>query len=243
VLFSFYECRFAPRRSWAKLIESGGRMRPRTQYAKSGDVCLAYQVTGRGSVDLLIAPGFISHLDHFWEEPELARFLHELKSFTRLILFDKRGTGLSDRTVGIPHLEERIDDIRAVLDASHSKQAVLVGVSEGGAMAILFAATYPERVSALILDSAIMYAPTDVPSLKNSDSSEWENAALQTWGTGKSLRHFAPSRADDPHMVEWWATLERLSVSPSAPLVCHSHLSMPNDPRLPLQRAWHPVSA
>jgi pimeloyl-ACP methyl ester carboxylesterase len=218
-------------------------MHPRTQYAKSGDVCLAYQVTGRGSVDLLIAPGFISHLDHFWEEPELARFLHELKSFTRLILFDKRGTGLSDRTVGIPHLEERIDDIRAVLDASHSKQAVLVGVSEGGAMAILFAATYPERVSALILDSAIMYAPTDVPSLKNSDSSEWENAALQTWGTGKSLRHFAPSRADDPHMVGWWATLERISVSPSAPLVCHSHLSMPNDPRLPLQRAWHPVSA
>ena len=123
-------------------------MRPRTQYAKSGDVCLAYQVTGRSSVDLLIAPGFISHLDQFWEEPELARFLHELQSFTRLILFDKRGTGLSDRTVGIPHLEERIDDIRAVLYASHSKQAVLVGVSEGGAMAILFAATYPERVSA-----------------------------------------------------------------------------------------------
>jgi pimeloyl-ACP methyl ester carboxylesterase len=191
-------------------------MRPRTQYAKSGDVWIAYQVTGRGSIDLLIAPGFISHLDHAWEQPELARYLHELGSFSRLICFDKRGTGLSDRTVGIPHLEERIDDIRAVLDAADSKQAALMGFSEGGAMAILFAATHPERVSALILDGAYMYAPTDCPSLKNSGNPDWENATPQDWGTGKTLRRFAPSLANDPHMLEWWATLERISVSPTA---------------------------
>jgi pimeloyl-ACP methyl ester carboxylesterase len=190
-------------------------MRPRTQYAKSGDVFVAYQVTGRGSIDLLLAPGGFSHLDHTWEEPELARFIHELGSFTRLICFDKRGTGLSDRTVGMPHLEERIDDIRAVLDAVQSKQAALIGISEGGAMAILFAATYPERVSALILDAAFSCAHMEVPHLA-ANNPEGEKAIIQNWGTGETLARFAPSRADDPHMREWWATLERISVSPSA---------------------------
>jgi pimeloyl-ACP methyl ester carboxylesterase len=191
-------------------------MRVRTQYAKSGDVFVAYQVTGRGSIDLLLAPGGFSHLDHMWEEPELARFLHELGSFTRLICFDKRGTGLSDRTVGIPHLEERIDDIRAVFDAVQSKQAALMGISEGGAMAILFAATYPERVSALILDAAFTCAHTEVPHLNASYSTEGEKVVIQNWGTGETLARFAPTRANDPHMREWWATLERISVSPSA---------------------------
>jgi pimeloyl-ACP methyl ester carboxylesterase len=123
----------------------------KTSYAKSGEVYVAYQVTGKGPVDLLLAPGFISHLEHSWEEPQLARWQLAMSQFARFIRFDKRGTGLSDRSVGIPHLDERMDDIRAVLDAVGSSKAALMGVSEGGPMSILFAATYPERVSALIL--------------------------------------------------------------------------------------------
>jgi pimeloyl-ACP methyl ester carboxylesterase len=112
-----------------------------THYTKSGEVFIAYQVTGEGPVDLLMAPGFISHVDHAWEEPQLARWINEMSSFARFIRFDKRGTGLSDRSVGIPHLDERMDDIRAVLDSVGSRKAALIGVSEGGPMSILFAAT------------------------------------------------------------------------------------------------------
>jgi pimeloyl-ACP methyl ester carboxylesterase len=185
-----------------------------TKYAKSGDVYVAYQVTGRGSIDLLLAPGAFSHLDHMWEDASAARFLHELGSFTRLISFDKRGTGLSDRNVGVPHLEERTDDIRAVLDAAGSTKCALFGVSEGGTIAILFAATYPERVSALILYGSYSYFPEHSPiSVRDPD---WEDKVAESWGTGESLARFAPTHANDPHMREWWAKLERISASPSA---------------------------
>jgi len=126
-------------------------MLPTTKYAQSGDIFIAYQISGNGPIDIVFAPGFISHLELSWEEPRHARFLHGLESFARLIRFDKRGMGLSDRSVGFPTLEERIDDIRAVMDAAGSSRAVLLGISEGGAMIQLFAATYPERVSGLIL--------------------------------------------------------------------------------------------
>jgi pimeloyl-ACP methyl ester carboxylesterase len=126
-------------------------MPPQTRYAKAGDVYIAYQVTGDGALDVAFLPGFVSHVEHSWEEPGLARFFQRLGSFARLIRLDKRGTGLSDRVSEIPTLEQRTDDLRAVLDAAGSARPALFGVSEGGPVALLFAATYPERTRALVL--------------------------------------------------------------------------------------------
>jgi pimeloyl-ACP methyl ester carboxylesterase len=149
-----------------------------------------------------------------WDEPRHAKFLHGLESFARLIRFDKRGTGLSDRSVGFPTLDERIDDIRAVMDAAGSSRAVLLGISEGGAMIQLFAATYPERVSGLILMGSYSNAKISIPSYR--DPKLAEARILATWGTGASLPDFAPGLASDPEFVDWWARFERLSASPSA---------------------------
>jgi pimeloyl-ACP methyl ester carboxylesterase len=131
-------------------------MPPETHYAKSGDVHIAYQVVGDGPIDLVEVPGWISHLEYSWEEPSWARYLQRLGSFSRLIRFDKRGTGLSDRVPisALPSLEQRMDDVRAVMDAVGSERAALFGASEGGPMSILFAATYPERTAAMILYAA-----------------------------------------------------------------------------------------
>ena len=117
---------------------------PETHYARSGDVFIAYQVLGHGLLDMVCVPGFVSHVEHWWEAPSISRFMQRLASFSRLILFDKRGSGLSDRMAGIATLEERMDDVRAVMDAVGSEQAAVFGISEGGPMSILFAATYPE---------------------------------------------------------------------------------------------------
>src|SRR5438067_4658967 len=125
-------------------------LRPETRYAKSGDINIAYQVIGDGPVDLVYVPGWVTHLEYGWEEPSLARFYRRLASFSRLILFDKRGTGLSDQTTDLPTLEQRMDDVRAVMEAVGSERAVVFGMSEGGNMALLFAATYPERTIALV---------------------------------------------------------------------------------------------
>jgi len=127
-------------------------MVPETRYAKSGDLNVAYQVVGEGPLDLVYVPGWVSNVELMWEEPELARFLRRLSSFARLILFDKRGTGLSDRVPNdeLPTLEQRMDDVRAVMDAVGSERAALFGHSEGGNMSMLFAATYPERTVALM---------------------------------------------------------------------------------------------
>jgi len=121
------------------------------KYARSGDVNIAYQVVGSGSIDLVLVLGWVSHLAYVWELPALARFLNRLASFSRLILFDKRGCGMSDRVHPLPTLEQRMDDVRAVMDAVGSKRAAVLGVSEGGPMGILFATTHPDRVSSLIL--------------------------------------------------------------------------------------------
>src|SRR5438093_4265360 len=121
------------------------------RYARSGDVNIAYQVTGDGPFDLVLVPGFFSHLEIDREHPEHARFLARLAAFPRLLCFDKRGTGLSDRAVGLPDFETRMDDVRAVMDAAGSERAALFGYSEGGPMCVLFAATYPERTLALVL--------------------------------------------------------------------------------------------
>src|SRR5205085_7446798 len=157
---------------------------PETRYAKSGDVHIAYQVVGSGPFDLVYVPGFVSNMDLQWEMPEWARFYSRLTAFSRLILFDKRGTGLSDRDVGIASLEERMDDVRAVMDAAGSERAALFGVSEGGPMSLLFAATYPQRAKALVLYGS--YARH--PKLSSDDELQKDLERVdQLWGTGEYL--------------------------------------------------------
>jgi class 3 adenylate cyclase len=189
-------------------------MVPKTQYATSGDVRIAYQVVGEGPFDLVFVPGFISNLDLAWEEPYRARVWTRLAAFARLIMFDKRGTGLSDRAVGVPTLEERMDDVRAVMDAVGSQQAALFGISEGGAMSLLFAATYPERTRALVLYGTYGHFRSWVlpPDRIEAALDRME----KNWGTGDSLRLFAPSVASDETFKLAWARFERLSASPSA---------------------------
>ena len=192
-------------------------MLPVTKYAKSGEVNIAYQVTGEGSFDLVIVPGWVSHVENAWEEPSYARFLHRLSSICRLILIDRRGTGLSDPVAALPTLEQRMDDVRAVMDAAGSKKAALFGISEGGPMCILFAATYPERTTALVLygtfarglrDSEYPWAPTPAQLERFLDRIDRE------WGTGMTARMFAPSIAQDDGQVQSWGRFERLAVSP-----------------------------
>jgi pimeloyl-ACP methyl ester carboxylesterase len=159
---------------------------PETQYAKSGDLNIAYQVSGQGPFDLVFVPGYVTHLELHWEMPSFVPVLERLGSFSRLIRFDKRGTGMSDRVSGAPTLEARMDDVRAVMDAVGSRRAAFYGLSEGAAMALLFAATYPERTAALVLRSAFprrMWAP-DYPWGRSENEYEREvEAALQIFGT------------------------------------------------------------
>jgi pimeloyl-ACP methyl ester carboxylesterase len=191
---------------------------PKTRYAKSGEVHIAYQVLGDGPIDLLWVPGFVSHLEYDWEHPRPARFFRRLTSFSRLIRFDKRGTGLSDR-VAIPTLEERMDDVRAVLDATHSSRAALIGVSEGGPMSLLYAATYPERTSALVLYGS--YARRAwAPDHPFGVTSERMQGILETferdWGTSVAMEIWSPSMLGDEAYKEWRATYLRLAASPGA---------------------------
>ncbi len=198
-----------------------GPTHPQTRYAKSGNVSIAYQVVGDGPLDLIFVMGWVSNLDYFWEEPRFAQFLRRLASFSRLILFDKRGTGLSDRAVGMPTLEQRMDDVRAVLDAVGSERAALLGISEGGAMSVLFAATYPERTSALVLLGCFarrLWA-ADYPfgtSLEEQRSRATQ--MVQGWGsvewTEHDLEARAPGASRDPRFVQWWDSYLRMSASP-----------------------------
>jgi pimeloyl-ACP methyl ester carboxylesterase len=194
-------------------------MSPETRYAKSGDVHIAYQVTGSGPLDLVVVRGFVSHVEMQWEDPRPARFLTRLASFCRLIVFDRRGTGLSDRVGAIPTLEERMDDVRAVMDAVGSDRAALLGLSEGGPMCALFAATYPERTSALIMYGAMArfaWAP-DHPWGRTREEHELRlKMVQQAWGTGASLPRFSPSLVNDESYRKWWAAQERAGASPGA---------------------------
>jgi class 3 adenylate cyclase len=202
------------------LTEGDAAVHPETKYAQSGQTSIAYQVLGSGPLDLLVVPGFVSHLEQAWEDPSYARFLQHLASFSRLILLDKRGTGLSDRVTGIPTLEERMDDVRAVLDAVGSRHAALFGISEGGPMSALFAATYPERTSALILYGSIARGAWafDYPhGTKAGEELETWFAGWRTeWGGPYAIDHWAPSAAHDERFRQWWAKYLRLSASPSA---------------------------
>jgi class 3 adenylate cyclase len=203
-------------------------MQPDTHYAKSGDVRIAYQVVGDGPFDLVFVPGFISNLDLVWEEPNRARFFSRLASFSRLILFDKRGTGLSDRPGNVATLEERMDDVRAVMDAVGSERAALFGISEGGPMSMLFAATYPERTRALVLYGTYGHFPLWV--LPPDKFQAFIEVVERDWGTGATARFFAPTKADDENFKRGWARFERVGATPSA-VVALMHMNNEIDVR------------
>lgn len=189
---------------------------PETKYAKSGDVHIAYQVVGNGPLDLVFLPGWITHVELAWEDPAEARFLRRLSAFTRLIVFDKRGIGLSDRVPveQLPILEERMDDVRAVMDAAGSKKAALFGVSEGGPISALFAATYPERTVALILYGAFARAGAH---LMTTEELEARLAAIeQDWPSSIDPTLAAPSRAVNEDYRQWFHRLMKFSASPGA---------------------------
>jgi len=194
---------------------------PQTRYARSGTVNIAYQVIGDGPIDLVFVMGWVSHLEMFWAEPAFARFLKKLSSFARLIVFDKRGTGLSDRVPlsQLPSLEARMDDVRAVMAAAGSQRAVLMGVSEGGPLTALFAATYPQLVKGVIMIGAYarrLWAP-DYPWGPTAEQREAFIVALERdWGGPLGIEERAPSRANDPEFRRWWATYLRMGASPGA---------------------------
>jgi pimeloyl-ACP methyl ester carboxylesterase len=196
---------------------------PETRYARSGKVSIAYQVLGDGPPDLVFVPGLISNVEYAWQQPAVAAWLRSLGSFSRLIWFDKRGTGVSDAVTDVPTLETRMDDVRAVMDEVGAQQAVLMGVSEGGPMSILFAATYPERASALILwGSDVKGVRTDdypwAPSFEEAIRAVEE--AAERWGTpdycDDVLQIAAPSVAGDEDFRRWWASYMRLGASPAS---------------------------
>ncbi len=198
-------------------------VKPNTLYTKSGRINIAYQVFGSGKMDLVYIPGWVSNIDLMWNCPELVSFLEALGKVTRVILFDKRGTGLSDRIVELSTLEERMDDIRAVMDAVDSEKAILFGHSEGGSASALFAATYPSRTIALITFGVFAkrryspdypWAPTDEERQKVYDMIE------NCWGGGDmNLSELVPSKANDKVFMDWLANYFRSGASPSAALV------------------------
>lgn len=192
---------------------------PTTRYVKSDDVHVAYQVLGDGPLDLLLVPGFVSHMDAAWQNPDASAFLRSLASFCRLILFDKRGTGLSDRGSQIFTLEQRMHDVQAILDEVGSQRAALFGVSEGGPMSLLYAATYPARTSALILYGS--YAKRSwAPDYQFGWNEERWDRILdnieRNWGTpqGISIETWAPSLAHNPNAAERLAAYFRAAASP-----------------------------
>lgn len=196
-------------------------MHPETQYAKSGDVHIAYQVIGEGPLDLVFVPGFVSHLEENWNSTTKERFFRRLASFSRLILFDKRGTGLSDRSSELFTLEQRMDDVRAVMDAVGSERAALFGISEGGPMSILFAATYPERSHALVMYGTYAKRAWSVDHPYGWKSEKWDkffHNVENYWGTpsGIDLDIWAPSVAQDDYARQQVAKFMRLAASPGA---------------------------
>lgn len=193
-------------------------MPPETRDARSDEVGIAYQVLGEGEIDLVLALPFVSHIDLMWESPALARFVRRLGSFTRVIVFDRRGVGLSDPVDGPPTLEERMDDVRAVMDAAGSERAALFGMSEGSTVCMLFAATYPERTSALVLCGAMARSTADVdyPWAPDREAivEAQEELVAPLWGQGSTIEMFSPSIADDSRARDLQARFEREAGSP-----------------------------
>jgi len=198
-------------------------LKPTTQYTKSGRINIAYQVFGSGPVDLVYIPGWVSNIDWMWNCPELVSFLQELGKIARVILFDKRGTGLSDRIIELSTLEERMDDIRAVMDAVRSKKAVLFGHSEGGSVSALFAATYPDRTISLItfgIFAKRRYAPNYPWAPTDEERQAVYDMIENRWGSGNmGLESLAPSKANDKVFMDWLANYFRSGASPNAAMV------------------------
>lgn len=188
--------------------------RPATRYARSGDVHVAYQLFGDGPVNLVLAPGFVSHIDNYWDSPPFHRWLNRLGELARIAMFDKRGTGSSDPVSSLPDMDERMDDLRAVMDAVGFKSAYVMGISEGGSLAALFAAHHPARCDGLILYGAFAqfkhWHPDEASLQRLFDYVEAD------WGSGKSLPQFAPSVGEDPEFIRWWGKFERLGATPGA---------------------------
>ena len=199
-------------------------MPPETRYARNGDVSIAYQVVGEGPLDLVLVHGWVQSFDPGWEIEAIKRFYRRLSSFSRLILFDKRGTGLSDRVPvdDLPTLETRMDDVRAVMDAVGSERGALLGHSEGGAMAALFAATYPERTTALVMVGSFArgaWAPDYPLGTTDSARERKDEAISESWGvefTRSILRQLGPSIADDEELVQAYARAAARGASPAA---------------------------
>jgi class 3 adenylate cyclase len=197
------------------------RVERETRYARSGDVNIAYQVAGDGPFDLVLAPGFVSHVELMWQIPTWADFTRELESFARVIRFDKRGTGMSDRITGAPTLETRMDDVRAVMDAAGSERAALIGSSEGGPMSVLFAATYPDRAWALTLAGSFarqLWAPDYPWGTPEDQYRRWIETRERTWGTveqsTRGAEILAPSADEESKRA--LAAMMRSSASPGA---------------------------
>ena len=214
--------RAAPRETGSDRADDAG-VAPTTRYTRSGEVNLAYQIIGSGPADLVLVPGWLSNVECFWEEPRLARFLRRLASFGRLILFDKRGTGLSDRVTldALPSLEQRMSDVRAVMDTVGCERATLVGYSEGGTMCALFAATYPERTAGLVMIGAYarwMWSADHPWGCRAEDYPRIVERIRREWGGPIGIDRRAPSLAHDATFGAWWARFLRMSASPTAAL-------------------------
>lgn len=216
--------------------------KPRTQFTRAGDVAIAYQVFGDGPVDLVYASGWLGNVDLMWEHPGYASFLTRLAQRCRVITFDKRGTGMSDRSVGAPTLEERSDDIRAVMDAAGSDKAALFGISEGGNMAVMFAATYPERVQALVLvgcRACRAWKPDYMIGQRRGDFERGIREELDNWGDFSGFFSvIAPSAKDDPAEVAFWNRFILNSGSPgSADAITRLNYELDVRPLLPAIQA------
>jgi pimeloyl-ACP methyl ester carboxylesterase/class 3 adenylate cyclase/DNA-binding CsgD family transcriptional regulator len=216
-----------------------------TRYARAGNASIAYQTVGRGEIDIVFVPCWISHLERLWKEPRFAQFIDRLSTFGRVILFDKRGTGLSDPVPAtkFPSLEERMDDLLAVLDAAGSTSAVLVGAAIGGKLSALFAANHPERVAALVTFGSSArgtWAP-DYPWAPKTEELERHLARLQQeWGGPVMVEAYASSLAHDPAFCRWWAECLRSAASP-ATAVAAERLSAETDVRHVLPQIQAPT--
>ena len=194
---------------------------PQTHYAKGHEGDVAYQVVGDGPMDLVMVPGWFSHIDMQWDDPQRRAFIGELVSFARVILYDKRGTGLSDPVDGVPTVENRVDDLRVVMDAAESRSAALFGFSEGGAISVLFAATYPERVRALILYGTTGgLGSTDLAvQARGVETFMRLRRTIDHWGEGQTIDWAAPSLRDDAMARKRIGALERAAMSPKMALL------------------------
>ena len=206
-------------------------MKPKTSYTKSGDFNIAYQVIGDGPVDIVYIPGWVSNIDMMWAEPRLAAFLTRLTLFSRLILFDKRGTGLSDRTDEYSTMEERMDDITAVMDATNSRSAFLFSHSEGGSVSLLFSLKYPNRTLGVIgfgIFAKRRYSK-DYPWAPTDEEREVSNKLIEeNWAHGdlEELRSLVPSLAHDSGFMNWFASYLRSGASPKAALILHKQCTI-----------------